>query len=92
MLSFALEGRNEVVDNLPFLEWDEQEVAHGFLCGVAFDEGIHALVYTFRHHFVAVYSGLQYPVSSTKERGPVAMLAVLRGDRPSNRMPNVVTL
>ena len=40
MSSFALECGNEVVDNLSFLEWDEKEIVHGFLCGVAFDEGI----------------------------------------------------
>ena len=55
MSSFTLECGDEVVDNLSLLIWDEEEVAHGFLCGITFDEGIHALVYTFRHHFVGVF-------------------------------------
>ena len=55
MSSFTLECGDEVVDNLSLLKWDEEEVAHGFLRGITFDEGIHALVYTFRHHFVGVF-------------------------------------
>ena len=53
--SFTLECGNEVVNNLSFLELDEEEVAHRFLCGFTFDEGVHALVYTFGHHFVGVF-------------------------------------
>ena len=55
MAAFFLERGDKVVDNLAFLEWDEHYVSDCFLGGVPFDEGSHALVDTFRHHFVCVF-------------------------------------